>query len=319
MEGFKNGNMNHLGLFEGIGGFSLAAHWCGWDTKHWVEINPFCQKVLAYRFPEAVGNSDIFNFNGQQYEGTIDIISGGFPCQSFSLAGKGAMDLSLWKEMLRVICEVKPSFVVAENVYGILARKKGMALEIVCSDLESKGYTVFPPFIIPACSKGAPHRRDRVWIIAYSDRNERERRKFRSNRQEKGKSQIKENKWEWVRHDLSRDAQSRPITNANRAKLQRIEKSGNIIKIWKNGKQLTWGHYKQPDWKEFPTVSPISIRNDGISSGLVRYSDGTNSRFNEAQVKSRLRKESIKASGNAITPQVCYEIFSAINQFVKSQ
>lgn len=161
--------MRHLGLFEGIGGFALAARWMGWETVAWVEFDSRCQKVLSNHFTEAKGYGDIREFTGELFRGSVDIITGGFPCQTFSLAGKGAVDLSLWKEMLRVIREVQPKFIVAENVYGILARKEGVALRTVYDDLENAGYTTMAPIIIPACSVDAPHQRDRVWIVAYSN------------------------------------------------------------------------------------------------------------------------------------------------------
>ncbi|MEM9990622.1 MAG: DNA cytosine methyltransferase [Bacteroidota bacterium] len=107
--------MKHLGLFEGIGGFSLAAHWMNWQTVAWVEKDEFCQKVLKKNFPNAKGYDDIRLFTGMatdEYRSTIDLITGGFPCQPFSTAGrrKGKQDdRYLWDEMLRVIREVQPT------------------------------------------------------------------------------------------------------------------------------------------------------------------------------------------------------------------
>lgn len=138
----------------------------GWNNIFQVEINKFCQKVLNKNFPETKKYFDIKEFNGNEYKGTIDVISGGFPCQPFSVAGqqKGKDDdRYLWEEMLRVVGEIKPSYVVCENVTGII----GMALDTVLSDLEAQGYTT-ETFIIPACAVNAPHRRNRVWVIAYS-------------------------------------------------------------------------------------------------------------------------------------------------------
>jgi DNA (cytosine-5)-methyltransferase 1 len=159
--------LKHLGLFEGIGGFSLAARWMGWETKAWVEIDTDCQNILRKNFKNAKGYSDIKQFDGKRYAGQIDIITGGFPCQPFSTAGKqnGTNDdRSLWHEMFRVIREVKPKFVVAENVYGIV----NMELDNILFDLESEGYQT-ETFVLPACSVGAPHQRKRVWIIANID------------------------------------------------------------------------------------------------------------------------------------------------------
>ena len=115
--------MTHASLFSGIGGFDLAARNCGIQNVFQVEINEFCRKVLLKNFPETKKYRDIKEFNGTEYYGTIDIISGGFPCQPFSVAGnqRGQEDNRyLWPEMLRVISEIKPAYVVGENVFGII-------------------------------------------------------------------------------------------------------------------------------------------------------------------------------------------------------
>jgi DNA-cytosine methyltransferase len=166
----KNRPFYHASLFTGIGGFDLAASWVGWQNVFQCEIDPFCQNVLKYQFPQCDLFSDIRTSNFNKYHGKIDIISGGFPCQPFSLAGKRKGtndDRYLWAEMLRVIREVQPRWVVAENVCGLLSMQSGMVFERVCADLENAGYAV-QPFVIPACAVGAPHRRDRVWIVARS-------------------------------------------------------------------------------------------------------------------------------------------------------
>jgi len=162
--------MRHGSLFSGIGGFDLAAQWMGWENVFHCEWNEFGQKVLKYHFPQSESFSDITKTDFTKYEGTIDIISGGFPCQPFSTAGKrkGTEDERyLWGEMLRAIQEIKPQFVVAENVFGITSIDGGLVFQQVCLDLETEGYEV-QPFIIPSCAKNAPHRRDRVWFIAYA-------------------------------------------------------------------------------------------------------------------------------------------------------
>jgi site-specific DNA-cytosine methylase len=160
--------MRHGSLFSGIGGFDLAAEWMGWENVFHCEWMEFPRKVLDYYFPNADSHIDICKTDFKKYEGTIDIISGGFPCQPFSLAGKrkGTEDERyLWGEMLRAVQEIKPKFVIAENVFGITNIDGGMVFEQVCLDLETEGYEV-QPFIIPAAAKNAPHRRDRVWFIA---------------------------------------------------------------------------------------------------------------------------------------------------------
>lgn len=157
----------HGSLFSGIGGFDLAAKWMGWTNVFQCEKDEWCRKVLAKNFPETKRYNDIKEFDAKEYNGTIDVISGGFPCQPFSVAGKQKGkddDRYLWEEMLRVVGEIKPTYVIGENVTGII----GLALDTVLSDLEAQDYTT-ETFIIPACSKNAWHRRDRVWIVAYAN------------------------------------------------------------------------------------------------------------------------------------------------------
>lgn len=185
--------MKHLGLFEGIGGFSLAARWVGWQTLAWCEWDPFCQKVLKHNFPEAEGFGDITKTDFTQYANKIDIITGGFPCQPYSTAGKRKGkddDRHLWPEMLRVIRQVQPTWIVGENVRGLTNWNGGLVFDEVQSDLENQGYEVLP-FLLPACGVGAYQRRERIWFIAYSNKvrsvviqhaatNIRERESFKS-------------------------------------------------------------------------------------------------------------------------------------------
>jgi len=177
--------LKHIGLFEGIGGFSLAARWMGWETIAWCEWNEFGQKVLKHHFPEAEGFGDITKTDFTKYANTVDILTGGFPCQPYSVAGKrkGKDDeRHLWPEMLRVIGEVQPTYVVGENVSGLISWNGGLVFHEVQTELEAKGYEV-QPFILPACAKNAPHRRDRVWFVAYSN-------SCRNNRAKGGKESI---------------------------------------------------------------------------------------------------------------------------------
>jgi DNA (cytosine-5)-methyltransferase 1 len=162
--------MNHIGLFEGIGGFSLAASWMDWETIAWCEWNPFGQQVLKYYFPKAIGHGDITKTDFTIYRGQCDILTGGFPCQPYSHAGKRLGkedDRHLWPEMLRAIREIQPSWVVGENVSGLISWDGGLVFHEVQTDLEAEGYEVWP-VVLPACAVNAPHRRDRVWFIAHS-------------------------------------------------------------------------------------------------------------------------------------------------------
>jgi DNA (cytosine-5)-methyltransferase 1 len=155
--------LTHLDLFSGIGGFALAAKWNGYRTLAFCDNEPYAQAVLKKHWPDVPCHQDIREVRGELYAG-VTLLTGGFPCQPFSVAGKqrGKDDNRyLWPEMLRVIREAKPTWIIGENVAGIV----NLALDQVCTDLEAEGYEV-EPIIIPACAVDAPHRRDRCWIIA---------------------------------------------------------------------------------------------------------------------------------------------------------
>jgi len=188
-------NKTHGSLFSGFDAPSVAASWMGWKNAFHCEINSFCNEILKYWFPDSEHYEDITKTDFSQWKGRIDVLTGGFPCQPFSLAGqrKGADDNRyLWPEMLRAIREIRPTWVIGENVAGILTmvqpgeetemgsqtalfgednRKRVLlrqeyVVETICKDLEREGYSV-QPLLIPACAVGAPHRRDRVFFIAH--------------------------------------------------------------------------------------------------------------------------------------------------------
>jgi DNA-cytosine methyltransferase len=159
----------HGSLFSGIAGWSIAADAFGYETVFNCEINPFCQKILRYYYPKAILYEDIKKTDFKRWAGQIYILTNSFPCQPFSVAGKrkGTDDSRyLWDESLRAICEVQPEWAVSENVPGLINWNKGMVFDKVQSDLEAAGYEVIP-FVLPAASVGAPHKRDRIWFIAH--------------------------------------------------------------------------------------------------------------------------------------------------------
>lgn len=163
--------MRHGSLFSGIGGFDLAASWMGWENIFHCENNEFCQKVLKHHFPKSIQHGDIKETDFTYYRGLVDIVTGGFPCQPYSTAGKrkgNADDRHLWPQMLRAIKEIQPTWIVGENVPGLLNWKRGMVLYEIVTDLEAAGFEVFPPVILPAGAVGADHNRKRVWVVAYS-------------------------------------------------------------------------------------------------------------------------------------------------------
>jgi len=183
------GHFRHLDLFSGIGGFALAAEAAGWNTVGFAEVDDYASRVLKRHWPDAPNYGDVRNVPATP----VELVTGGFPCQPFSLVGKRAGtadDRYLWPEMLAVVRRCRPAWVLGENVPGIV----NMALEQVCIDLEGEGYAVWP-LVIPACAVGAWHRRDRVWIVAYDGRD-RDRRPDGAGWRERQQGEDVPHSWE---------------------------------------------------------------------------------------------------------------------------
>ncbi|MBT4088512.1 MAG: DNA (cytosine-5-)-methyltransferase [Deltaproteobacteria bacterium] len=292
--------MKHASLFSGIGGFDLAAEWCGWENVFQVEWNDYCQKILKQNFPDAKRHRDIKDFDGTPYRRKIDVISGGFPCQPFSVAGKRKGtedDRYLWPEMLRVIQEVQPRYVVGENVGGLVSWNDGLVFEQVLSDLENEGFAV-GAYILPACAVNAPHRRDRVWIIA-NTRGERCDDRVHSGEerhiQEKQNRDASESKPERDRREHRAWADDNDGTAAN-SQCERQQEPGEIIRpvhTTPNQTGETGGAFGvfNGDWGGLPKPG-ISRSDDGLSDRMDRT----------------------KALGNAIVPQVAYNIFKSLER-----
>lgn len=160
-----------LDLCSGIGGFSLAAHWVGWQTVAFCEIDKFCQKVLAKNFPGVPIYDDLFTFPSESFRGRIDVLTAGFPCQPFSAAGKrkGRDDeRHIFPKIAEIVGIVQPNICVFENVRGLLSIESGSVFAEVVASLEGEGYEVIT-FCVPASAVEAPHRRDRLWIVAHSN------------------------------------------------------------------------------------------------------------------------------------------------------
>jgi DNA (cytosine-5)-methyltransferase 1 len=164
--------MKMLSLFSGIGGIDLAAQWAGIETVAFCEIEPFCQKVLKKHWPDVPIFDDVKKLTKEVLDNAgitgIDIVAGGYPCQPFSTSGnrKGAADdRYLWPEMFRIISEIRPTWVIGENVGGHIS----LGIDAVFDDLENINYES-QAFVLPACAVDAWHRRDRVFIVANSDR-----------------------------------------------------------------------------------------------------------------------------------------------------
>jgi len=242
-------NMKHLSLFNGIGGFQLAAHWMGWENVASVEIDEFCNKVTKKHFPNCIQHGDIKTTDFVQYRDKINIITGGFPCQPFSQVGKrkGEKDERfLWDFMFAAVDAIRPKVFLAENVYGLINISEGMVIERICSDLEDINYAVIP-FIIPSASVGTNHKRERVWIIAH------------------------------------------PVSYG----MERCGVAKNTFKYRQGGADSQAHLFNQ---REFTTGYSAESESE-----LIRADDGLPDWMDR-----------VKALGNAIVPQIAYEIFKAI-------
>ena len=263
--------MNHLDLFSGIGGFALAAQWAGFETVAFCEIEDYPRKVLEKNFPGVPIHRDIRELDGENYAGT-NLITGGYPCQPFSFAGKrgGATDdRHLWPEMFRIIKQAKPTWIVAENVAGHI----NMGLDQVLSDLEGEGYSC-RPVVIPACAVDAPHRRDRVWIIANAERNRRHQGSEQAGRQARDEA----------------DGHDRDL----RCAMADTNTTGPQEREVFSGSQNEAGRTPQGETSErdnWWTTEPAVGR---VAHGVPR------------------RVDRLKGLGNAIVPQVAYQILKPI-------
>jgi len=341
--------MKHGSLFSGIGGFDLAAEWMGWTNEFHCEINPFCNTILNHYWPNAKSYTDIKTTDFNVWRGHIDILTGGFPCQPYSMAGKrkGKEDeRHLWPQYLRAIQEIRPRWVIGENVAGLVNWGGGLVFREVCADLENEGYEV-QTYLIPACSKNAPHKRERLWVIAYSN-SSNDRGKPRGNERTGNKERVQERNEirefgepseicgltancknvgqphatkinEWGKCELHDREILRGTSNPISAggitanpesqqgeRLQPCECARNSEPEQEQfGGSNSAGIFTNPtsilaNWKNWPTQSPICNGDDGISTQL------------DTITFPKWRNESIKGGGNAIVPQVAYEIFKAI-------
>lgn len=307
-------------LFSGIGGADIAATAVGWEHKFWCEWDEFCQTVLKYWFNHSIGYGDITKTNFTKWRGKIDVLHASPPCQSVSVAGKrmGTRDdRFLWGDTIRALAEIRPTWFTFENVAGIesmvesvptveMEEKTGLdekggcvytgkstklgVLYGIIKEAEIQGYSV-QIFNIPACAIGAPHERKRVWIVGHlansghtgaeiqckrSDAVLSERDASDSQSKQVGRSQFKQPK--------------------NRA-AEQIEyrgRGGEDGSFWES----------EDFWRSFPTKSPVCRGNDGFPI-----------RVDTLTIPFRAwRREAIKAYGNAIVPQVLYQIYNAINK-----
>ena len=337
--------MTHGSLFSGIGGFDLAAEWMGWENIFHCEWNEFGQKVLKHYWPNAISYNDITKTDFTIHRGKIDILTGGFPCQPYSTAGKrlGKEDeRHLWPEMLRAIREIQPRWVVGENVYGLINWSGGLVFNEVQADLEAEGYEV-QPYVLPACAVGAPHRRDRVWFVAKNTNEDGRRSKQRESqsceREQRNVSTgdnerlqtynaeagsytntngdgcdgrngehevISSEGGQYAQCDIESGVSKRDITHADNKRLER-RTSQRVQGDARRGDRIQNAEFTRVGKQGDWRNFPSQSPVCGGNDGVPTGLDGI--------TFSKWRQESIKAFGNAIVPQVALKIFKAINNY----
>ena len=326
----------HLDLFSGIGGFALAAKWNGYRTVGFCDNEPYAQAVLKKHWPEVSCHKDIREVRGELYAG-VTLLTGGFPCQPFSVAGKqrGKDDNRyLWPEMLRVIQEAKPAWIIGENVAGIV----NLALDQVCADLEGQGYEV-EPIIIPACAVDAPHRRDRVWIVGYSkldgltasktsrgllDQSEEQRGKVKeweSSGASCASSDVADTvslsegsahgSKEW---GCVRGRQDEDISQRNKMGSNSSDSRENVADSVKQGREGRVYRRKDAERESVDGYAGCSGTTYGQSGEAIWLAEP-----NVGRVANGIpnRSHRLKGLGNAIVPQVASEIIRCINKIME--
>lgn len=412
--------MKHASVFSGIGGPEVAASMLGWENVFHCDINKFGRKVLEYHYPNSVSYEDITKTDFSEWEGKVDVLTGGFPCQPFSYAGKrrgSEDDRYLWPYMLRCIEQVRPTWFVGENVAGITTmafpsedvkvgeqadlfgtcneiyeKHERYVLNEICENLERAGYSV-QPMLIPACAVGAPHRRDRVFIVARrcdkgdergeissesnaqhdggrsaeyssSGRNEMQNNASRTTESERRTAAISSyTESEQGRCRIDRESCKSPQEQpggrgcedgvssyapsqrrregnggGNEAYIEREDGGGrrplrgfmsdtccvglerelyreiNEDAQWKRPTSSfnpcdIRGLQSSERWRNFPSVSPVYRGNDGVPFPVGSLTIPF----------PQWKEQSLKAYGNAIVPQVMYEIFRCIDEIEKTR
>ena len=271
-----------LDLFSGIGGFSLGLESTGFfETIGFVEKDKFCQKVLKKHWSNINIEEDIRNVKGEKYQ--ADVVTGGFPCQPFSVAGKRkstADDRYLWDEMLRVIRETKPRWVIGENVEGIVNINEGMVLRQVLNDLENEGFKS-QCIIIPASGIGAWHQRKRIWIIANNISNANSNGSYRSQGNATKQSSNKQK-------DRLSFGDDKDVPNTSNEGLQRLNSEQLTSE-----QELRFTSSKDDEGRKtwWETQSEICGVPNGVSYELDKD-----------------RSNRIKSLGNSIVPQIARQI-----------
>ena len=269
--------LTHLSLFTGIGGIDLASEWAGFTTVGQVEMADYPIKVLEKHWPNVPRWRDVRDVTAESFRGftglsTVDLISAGYPCQTFSLAGKRTGDLTLAREFIRVVHDLQPKWAVGENVYGHVSN----GLDDVMWELEAENYETWA-FVVPASAVGARHIRKRVFVVAYS---------HAKRLKECHVSAITTGKGQRDRADDSivADASNKPDAQADTP----VSSVGVGWNTRNDVSRCSWGGGREPAWAV--PKSELGRMADGVSNGL----------------------DALGALGNAVVPQQVYPILKAI-------
>jgi len=266
-----------LDLFSGLGGFSLGLERTGrYKTVAFCEIDKYCTLLLQKHWKGVKIYNDVKKITKEGFEAdgieSPDIITGGFPCQPFSVAGKQkgtSDDRHLWPEMFRIIKAFKPRFVIGENVPGIVNIQDGVVFETVCTDLESQGYEV-QPFNIPAAAVGAPHQRKRIWIIATlaDSVSNNERREISRSYEEKGRVQEEHRSKDSASGIFSGTSEIRKSNNGYEA----MENSGRTLRQGSSIRKKNEDEVEKENANQHQRSSSSSESN--VANANTRLSDG---------------------------------------------
>ena len=318
--------VNHLDLFSGIGGFALAARWVGWETVGFCEIDPYCQKVLRKHWPDVPIYEDVTQLDGRPHRGAVDIITGGFPCQDISLAGKGAgIDgerSGLWSHLARLIGEIRPAYAVLENVSALLGR----GLDRVAGDLAEIGYDC-EWHCIPASAVGAPHRRDRIWIVAYPISDGGRTDAGAQPRSETERSQLQQENWQALPGDAEKARGDLADTNEfrrNRSPTKQRSQGRQISTRNSDVADSEGDLRRTPRHERSETPDGCSTDTDTNCKPKIRIAESWQECDQWAiepdvgRVADGVprRVDRLRGLGNAIVPQVAEMIFRAIDDSV---
>lgn len=306
--------LTHFDLFSGIGGMSIAAEWAGFETVGFCELADYPYKILEKHWPKVPKWRDIRDVTADSFRErtgfpTVDIITGGFPCQPFSVAGKQkgkGDDRYLWPEMLRVIRELTPHWVIGENVPGILR----IAGNTVCEDLEREGYDI-GIFDYEAAAVGAPHRRERVFFVANTESHGLQRERI--TRKQIANSRHEKREFKGLCNDVSN-------VNDGRGPMRRggeFPAATEACGQWSNNRRRATEHVAGERRATQPGLDRVV---DGISYGL----DGTITWVPEPDIPRiatgiKNRVDRLKCLGNAVVPAQIYPILRAIAEIEKGE